>query len=42
MFENKFKSIIGELYFNIIVLQTQLEEANKKIASLETKEETNG
>lgn len=35
MIEDKFKQALGELSFQIVVIQHQLEEANKKIAELE-------
>lgn len=37
--ETKLKQLIGEIVFNNVVLQAQLEEANNKIAELTPKED---
>jgi hypothetical protein len=39
MIDDKIKTLLGEFSFQIAVLQHQLEEANKKIAELEKKDE---
>jgi hypothetical protein len=33
--EHKIKQVLGDLAFQIVILQTQLEEANKRIKELE-------
>lgn len=38
--EAKLKAALGEMTFTIIALQTQLEEARKRIAELEKPKET--
>lgn len=39
--EQNLKTIIGEQAFQLAVLSSQLEEANKKLQELQTKETTN-
>lgn len=40
--DQKFKQYIGELMFNLIVVQEQLDQANAKIRELEEKNKIDG